>query len=539
MAAHEKHSDVGSFWEREDYFRKIFEDAPLGMAISGRDFLFRKVNAEFCRIMGYAESELIGMTFKDLTHPEHLAEDEGNIKRLIRGDMPSYQAEKRYVRKDNQVVWGALTVSTIRDASGGFQYFLVMVEDVSGRKRIEAERAQGLAMEQAARAEAEAADQAKDDFLAVVSHELRTPITAVLGWSWLLRFGGLGAKEQNDAALSIERNMRQQQRVVNDILDMSSLVRRQLALNKRPVELAGVLRAACDSIRVWAEMRGVRIRSDAAAGIGTVGDSARLQQVFGNLLHNAVKFSSAGSEVRVRLYAQGEQAKISISDDGRGIDPDFLQSVFEPFRQEENPLVRRYRGIGLGLSIVKQLVDLHGGSVEAYSAGPGRGAEFIVSLALALDAQKEARIRPPSHPSPRELSRVLTDLDIVVVDDDQDTVQMLSTVLATCGAKVRAAGSGAEAFALVEAKAPELFICDLAMPDEDGFALMARIRQRNQQTGRTFPAVALTAYSDSETHDRALQAGFQCYATKPVDVAEFVLTLWRLAGNKAKPAPAE
>jgi PAS domain S-box-containing protein len=399
--------------------------------------------------------------------------------------------------------------------------------DVAQRVRAEEERARLLESERKARAEAETANKAKDDFLAIVSHELRTPLTAILGWSWLLRSGQLAEEERQNALDIILRNMQSQRQIVEDLIDVSSLSRGQFNLTRKTFELSAVLESVCESLGQLAQSRGMRLVRDLQGPAGVVGDSGRLQQVFWNLLHNAMKFTPDAGEVRMSLRREEDQVVVEVQDRGQGIPPDFLPHVFEPFRQGEDPLIREHRGLGLGLAIVKRLVELHGGTVSAASAGAGRGATFTVRLPAAAWP-------PPGQdaPAPRTGpdSHRLDGLSILVVEDEADARQLLEQLLTRYGAQVAVAADADEALARLGQDVPDLLLCDIALPGEDGCSLLRKVRARGGKLGAV-PAAALTALAREEDRVRALTAGFQLYLTKPIEPVQILEALRALVGR--------
>jgi signal transduction histidine kinase/ActR/RegA family two-component response regulator len=377
---------------------------------------------------------------------------------------------------------------------------------------------------------AEEANRSKDQFLALLSHELRTPLGAMLGWLYLLRGGKLNAAMAARGLEVLERNTRAQAQLIDDLLDVSRIGAGKLRLEAQPTELAPVVEAAVDALRPAARAKDItlRVARDVSAG-PVLGDATRLQQVFWNLLANAVKFTPPGGRVEVRLERADGQAQVIVQDNGEGIRPDFLPHVFEPFRQADSSMTRAHGGLGLGLAIVRHLVELHGGTISAASPGAGQGATFTVRLPIA-----PARFGPPRHESPSRAADgsaevPLAGLRVLAVDDEPDARDLLSLVLAQGGAEVRAAGSAEEALATLEGWRPDVVVSDIAMPGEDGYGLIRRLRARAPEEGGRIPAVALTAYARAEDRARALAAGFQVHAPKPIDPEELVTVVRALA----------
>jgi signal transduction histidine kinase/CheY-like chemotaxis protein len=403
------------------------------------------------------------------------------------------------------------------------------------------ERERSLAREQIARAAAENASRLKDEFLATVSHELRTPLTAIMGWTHMLRYDGLDETSKMRALEVIERNAKSQAQLVEDILDVSRVITGKLRLNVAPVDAATVINAAIDSVQLAAETKGIQlgVTLDPSAR-HIAGDANRLQQVVWNLLSNAIKFSPSGGRVDVHLERADSVVQISVSDTGDGISPDFLPFIFDRFRQADGSSTRRHGGLGLGLSIVRHLIELHGGTVRAESAGEGCGSTFTISLPLPVgndhakttrrsvdvrrDEGDDARLR--SLPS-------LSGLRVLLVDDDQDTLAMLTAMLTQYQATVQTAASAADALEAIRWYKPDVMVSDLAMPDEDGYMLIGKVRALESEAGGRTPAVALTAYVRIEDRTRALSAGFNMFVPKPVEPGELITAIANLMELRA------
>jgi signal transduction histidine kinase/ActR/RegA family two-component response regulator len=404
------------------------------------------------------------------------------------------------------------------------------------------ERARLYETEQRLRAEAEAANRLKDEFLATVSHELRTPLTAIVGWSSMLRTGNFSAQATARAIETIERNAKAQTQIIEDLLDVSRIITGKLTLDTRRAELDSIIESSLESVRPAAATKGIRLTSKIDAGAGAVwGDPARLQQVMWNLLTNAVKFTPAGGEVSVRLRRAGSQVRVAITDTGQGISAEFLPYVFDRFRQADGTITRTHGGLGLGLAIVRHLVEMHGGTIRAESAGEGRGATFVVELpALAADAEADAQRFDSSltgaaaASEPLALSVSLADLRVLMVDDEADTRLLLTTIMELHGAKVLAVASAAEALVALGEFQPDIIVSDIGMPDEDGYSLLRKVRALSPAAGGRIPAVALTAYAREEDRMRALLAGYQVHVAKPVNPTEFVAVVGGLAGVTAR-----
>ncbi len=390
-----------------------------------------------------------------------------------------------------------------------------------------------LAHEQEARQEAEEANRLKDEFLATLSHELRTPLTAILGWAYLLRSGKLGDRSVTDALETIERNARAQSQLIDDLLDISRIITGQIRLDVRQVEPDSFIESAIEALRPAAEAKGVRVQKVIDTGVKAIwGDAARLQQVVWNLLSNAIKFTPRGGSVQVRLERVNSHIEIAVADTGAGIPPKFLPYVFDRFRQADQTTTRHYGGLGLGLAIVRHLIELHGGTVYAESLGEGQGATFTAKLPVRpiYNSGSSSPVERV-HPVPREMlssfggPERLDGVRVLVVDDETDAREMIRIGLGQCGAEVTTAASVQEALEALKAARPEIMISDIGMPDEDGYELIKRVRALAAEDGGRVPAIALTAYARTEDRLRALRAGYQMHVTKPVDLPELVAVM--------------
>jgi PAS domain S-box-containing protein len=399
------------------------------------------------------------------------------------------------------------------------------------------EREMLLASERMARAEAERMSEMKDEFLATLSHELRTPLSAILGWSHILRRGTANEADLRKGLDTIERNARVQTQLIEDLLDMSRITSGKVRLDIQPVEPLAVIEAALETVRPAADAKGIRIEKLLDPSAGPIsGDPSRLQQVIWNLVSNAIKFTPKEGKVQVLLERVNSHIEISVADTGIGIKPEFLPHVFERFRQADGSPTRRYGGLGLGLSIVKHLVELHGGTVHVRSAGTGRGATFAVHLPLMVvqrQALNELRHHPRTpNPRPMEFKPLdLSGLKILVVDDEPDARDLVKRVLADCNAQVITANSAEDALLLVEMERPHVLVSDIGMPDVDGFELIRRVRALGGARGGNVPAIALTAFARSEDRTRALHAGYQAHVTKPAEPSELIATVASAAGK--------
>lgn len=414
--------------------------------------------------------------------------------------------------------------------------------EVTERRRIEAElrqvtdelarkvaeREQYLLRAELARSEAETANRMKDEFLATVSHELRTPLNAIIGWSHLIKHGNLDEPTLNRAVETIDRNAKSQAQLIEDILDVSRMITGKLRLNNEPVDIASVINAAIDSVQLAIDSKDIHLQLtlDPSAR-HTVGDASRLQQVVWNLLSNAIKFTPHGGSIDVKVERAGENLQISVSDSGQGIDPAFLPYIFERFCQADGSTTRQHGGLGLGLAIVRHLVELHGGTIKAESDGLNRGATFMVSLPLAPAPKSRQRIvvhevaTNNGADSAIASLRSLEEVKVLLVDDDADTLHILGVLLEDSKATVQMASSVAEALDALRWYRPDVVVSDLAMPDEDGYSFIKKLRAL-ESNGHQMPAVALTSYVRIEDRTRALSAGFNMFVPKPVQPDELI-----------------
>lgn len=450
--------------------------------------------------------------------------------------MPTSLGENAYTQMQQSVRISPLTLE------GRVIGTLTIIDDVTERVVREAElqaqleaRSRLLASEQAAREEAEHANHLKDEFLATISHELRTPLTAIIGWSKMLREGNLDESLSARAVETIYRNAQSQNQLIADLLDVSRIISGKLRLDVRSIDLPTIIEAALDAVRPAAEAKNIGLQSliDPLAG-PISGDAARLQQVIWNLLTNAIKFTPKGGRVHVKLERVDSHVEITVSDSGIGISHEFLPYVFDRFRQADAATTRLHGGLGLGLSIVRQLAELHGGTVRVESAGEGKGATFIISLpfiAMIGEQVEPEGIHPTAsqHSAPLDCPPSLDGLRVLVVDDEEDTRDLLRAVLENCGSEVTTAASVAEAMKAIETLPPDVLVSDLGMPGEDGYSLIARVRALPAERGGQTPAAALTAYARVEDRLRVLRSGFQIHLPKPVEPVELVTVVANLA----------
>ena len=480
-----------------------------------------------------------GEDLSDAGEPARIHPDDFTLlERVVRRTLDEHRpcdVEYRVIAKSGQVRWIASQATVLRDDSGHPTQVIGVAQDVTDRKLIDIERERLLKRERSARLEAEEATRLKDDFLATVSHELRTPLNAITGWVRLLQTGNLNQNDVHRGLETIQRNADSQTRLINDLLDVSGIISGKLRLDVRPLAIIPLIEAAMDTVRPAAEAKGVVLQPALDPDVGQIaGDPERLQQVVWNLLINAVKFSQQGGQIQIRLHKVNSHAELIVSDSGCGIAPDFLPYVFHPFRQAEGATTRRHPGLGLGLAIVRHLVELHGGAVSASSPGEGHGATFTVTLPTVVAPRNlldQVIARTARSSNLLDALPTLAGLRVLVVEDESDAREVISTMLQHTGALVRVAANADAALAVLDGEQFDVLVSDIGMPIQDGYALMRRVRQRAPAAGGRIPAVALTAYARAEDRLRALAAGFQIHVAKPVQPEELVTVVASLAGR--------
>jgi PAS domain S-box-containing protein len=519
-----------------------FSQSPAFLAIMrGPEHVFESVNERYIELIGMRNA--IGRPVREVV-PE--VEEQGFFEVMDR----VYSTGEPYVgqgvrlmlrRKDGNGLeprFLDFVYQPLRGPDGAVTGILAHGNDVSHRHEIERALGQALENAQRARGEAELASRMKDEFLATLSHELRTPLNAIIGWSHMMRREGATAKDLLRGAEVIERNARAQSAIIEDLLDMSAIISGKARLNVERVNVGALLRAAIDTARPSADAKHIRISTslEGADGLDLHGDPNRLQQVMWNLLSNAFKFTPREGHVRVEARRADACLEVSVSDTGQGIAPEFLPFVFDRFRQADSSTTRRAGGLGLGLSIVKQLVELHGGTARVTSAGVDRGATFVVSLPLAgiqaaAEMRREDEARAPRAPLnlPEEERAALAGKRLLVVDDEPDARELVKKVLEDCRAEVKVAASTDEALGYLRRERFDVLVSDIGMPEKDGHELIRELRGFAVEQNGEIPAMALTAYARPEDRVKALRAGFQMHIAKPIDPAELVAIVASLA----------
>ena len=525
-------------------------------AIIGKDLnsIITSWNQGAQKIFGYTAEEMIGTSIRRLIPTDRQQEEDTILARLRRGDRFDHFESIR-VTKDGRELHVSLTISPIKDAGGNVIGASKIARDITDRKLAEAalraagkaaeaadtEKARLLESERLARAEAERVSRIKDEFLATPSHELRTPLNAVLGWSSVLRGRENLDPEMIQALETIDRNARVQAQIIEDLLDMSRIISGKVRLDVQPLDLPGILLEAVETMRTSATTKDVRLQTVIDPLNATIlGDPNRLQQVFWNLLSNSIKFTPKHGRVQVLLQRINSHVEVSVIDTGEGISPDFLPYIFNRFQQADASTTRRHGGLGLGLAIVKNLVELHGGTVRAKSGGVGKGATFVVSLPLTVfhpPPEEGEREHPKSKagelPVPPAIS--LEGIRILAVDDDADARNLLKVLLESAGATTYLASSAREGMQQLLRRPVDVLICDVGMPETDGYTLMRQIRTLDDRQKNGVAAVALTAYARLEDRMAAIQAGFQNHLPKPVEPSELLAVVRSLAKPRSKP----
>ncbi|XYH98514.1 PAS domain S-box protein [Sorangium sp. So ce1128] len=478
-------------------------------------------------LKGYSAEEILGQHFSRF-YPEHdVRAGKCDWELAVAARDGRITDEGWRIRKDGTLFWAYVVITALRGPGGALVGFAKVTRDLTERRRAEEERIR-LTQEQEA-------NRMKDEFLATVSHELRTPLNAILGWSSVL-CDSVTDPEILKAFETIRRNAQAQARIVEDVLDVSRIVTGKMHIETRPTNFAAIVADALEVVRPAADAKGIDLSvRGAERPLLLVGDPARLQQVVWNLLSNAVKFTDRGGHVRVNVEQAGASIHLAVHDDGRGIEPAMISHVFERFWQADSSITRRFGGLGLGLSIVRHIVELHGGTVSAQSAGLDQGASFFVTLpvrAVAPPPEQDPDRRRAA--APREATRARLDgLRVLVVDDEPDARELISAVLSERGAEVRVASSAREGYGALAAARPHVIVSDIGMADEDGYAFIRSVRAKGRDGGGATPALALTAYTSGTSQRLALEAGYDEHLAKPVDPEDLVRVVRQLGHRES------
>jgi PAS domain S-box-containing protein len=510
------------------------DDAIVSKTLAG---VITSWNAAAERMFGWSAEEAVGQHITLIIPVEYHEEETHVLARLARGERINHFETIRQ-RKDGTRLPVSLTVSPVRDAAGVIVGASKVARDISERRLVEHARQTLLEHEQKARSEAEALNRSKDQFLATLSHELRTPLNAIYGWARMFAEGALDPAATRNAAQAILRNARIQVQLIEDLFDVSRVITGKMRLDVRAMNVLAVLEAAVETVRPAAAGKGIRLDTaldPRAAPI--MGDPDRIQQIAWNLLSNAVKFTPKGGRVQLHLRRVNSHIDIIVSDTGEGIAAEQLPHLFERFHQADTGPTRRHAGLGIGLSLVKHLVELHGGKVTAISPGLGQGTTFTVTLPVSVMHPAPSREGPSADRATGTIDTdslkpvSLRDLRVLVVDDDGEGRELAALILTNAGAETRTASSADQAVQVLGGWLPDVLVSDLEMPGEDGYSLLRRVRHEMALHGRRLPALALTAYGRSEDRVRVLAAGFNLHLAKPADPTELVLAVASLGGR--------
>ncbi|HEY1696691.1 MAG TPA: ATP-binding protein [Polyangiaceae bacterium] len=497
------------------------------------------------RIKGYRAEEIVGQHFSRFYPPDDVRAGKCEMELEGAAREGRYEDEGWRVRKDGTRFWANVVITALRDDTGRLVGFAKVTRDLTERKRAEeerlglAEQAAALKAEQAARKAADDANRAKDEFVAMVSHELRTPLNAIMGWAKLMASPGFDETRRGRAVETVERNAVAMAQLIEDLLDMSRIISGKMRLEVQSVDVGHALDGAVEVVQQSADAKGVVLAKSFDGDIPLVaGDPTRLKQVVWNLLSNAVKFTPRGGRVDVKLRTNGPWIEIAVSDTGKGIRAGFLPHIFDAFRQDDVASAKQRGGLGLGLAITRQLVELHGGRIDVLSEGEGRGATFTVFLPVADSTRSEASARRDSQTSPSQRPSQLSGLRVLVVDDDEDMRDLVRTVLEDCGSVVTTTSSVADALEALARSVPDVVLSDIGMPNRDGYDLIRQVRALPPDRGGNVPAAAFTGFARAEDRRDVLNAGYSMHITKPIDPTELmavVASLTRFAARRSSP----
>jgi len=512
----------------EQHLELLSNTVPALIFYLDQERRYRTCNDAFTDWFGVPREQIIGMMVREFVGEQAWEVMGPRLERAYAGETVDYEVEAPY--RFGGTRWIHAVYTPHRDLEGKVIGVVAFATDITRNRQL-------LAQEQAARRDAETANRLKDEFLATVSHELRTPLTSILGWAHMLRTGLVDNNKAAVALEAMERNARTQEQLIDDLLDVSRIVSGKLRLDVQPIDPVTTIEAAIDSLVPAAEAKRLRITKVIDTGVGAIsGDADRLQQIIWNLLSNAIKFTPAGGRIQIRGERVNSHIEIVVSDTGIGIKPEFVPYVFERFRQADATATRAYGGLGLGLAIVRHLVELHGGQVTADSAGEGQGATFTVKLPLLTVYQRESS-EEPAHPGAGDYLSQIESVDrldgtrILAVDDEPDTSKLLKTMIEESGGEVTIATSADEALNVLARGKFDLIVSDIGMPGKDGYQFIQEVRSRPTNRGGTIPAVALTAYARTEDRLRALRAGYQMHVPKPIEYAELITVIASLVGR--------
>jgi PAS domain S-box-containing protein len=518
--------------ESGERLRFMAESMPHKIFTARPDGAVDYFNQQWRDYTGLSLERMQGWEWKKLLHPDDVDENAKRWQHSISTGEP-YQMEHRFRKANGDHCWHLTRAHAKRDAKGNISMWVGSNTDIDTIKRADEEKRQLLENERRARSEVERASQIKDEFLATLSHELRTPLNAILGWSQLILKGSISKEDIQKGLETIERNARSQNKLIEDLLEMSSIICGKIRLDVKRLNLSDVVEAAVESVTPAAEAKDIRLRKiiDPAAG-PVSGDPNRLQQIIWNLLSNAVKFTPKGGNIEIIVERIASHLEVTVKDSGLGIKPAFLEYVFDRFRQADSSLTRQHGGLGLGLAIVKQLVGLHGGTVRAESAGEGKGAEFIVSLPLApVSERKEQHPAMSIHADNDREHISLSGIKVLVIDDEPDARELIKWILTQSKAAVVIAASATEGLEMLKTERPDVLISDIGMPGKDGYQFIREVRNLPAIEGGKTPAIALTAFAGSGDRTKALIAGYHMHLAKPIESDELIATIGSLKGR--------
>ncbi|MBW4569555.1 MAG: response regulator [Tolypothrix carrinoi HA7290-LM1] len=504
----------------------IYTNAPIGLCMLDTNFRYIRVNKQLAEINGISESEHLGRTVYEVL-PELGNVQKPVFEQIIATRLPVLNRELQGETPAQPGIERSWVVSyyPLQDSDRQVASINIIVQEITERKRAEQEREALYTREQSARQQAETANRVKDQFLAILSHELRTPLNPILGWAKLLQTRSFDRANTVKGLTTIERNAKLQIQLIDDLLDVSRILRNKLILEISSVDLSAVIAAALETVRWAAETKAMQIQLQIDPNVNFVyGDFNRLHQVIGNLLSNAVKFTPSGGRIEVCLKQDGSCVQINVSDTGKGISPNFLPHVFEYFQQADSSTTRQFGGLGLGLAIVRNLVDLHGGSVTVESPGEDKGATFSVKLPLV----PASLVLPENKSTKSSTLPNLVGVKIFIVEDDDDSREFLCILLRESGAIVTAAASALEALSNFTKSQPNILLCDIGMAEMDGYSFIRQIRTMSPEQGGNIPAIALTAYAGETDKQQVLAAGFTKHVAKPVVVNELIASIAEL-----------
>jgi PAS domain S-box-containing protein len=513
------------------------ESSPLAVIEWDSDFRVSRWSESAERLFGWKAEEVIG---KHVNEWQFVFADDVDAVALVTNrqregvEVHGVLRNRNYTR-DGSILFCEWYNSVLHDDRGQLVSVLSLVLDVTARKAAEDDRAALLIRERDARKHAEEADRLKDEFLATLSHELRTPLTSILGWASMIRSGEVEGPNATRAIETIERNARSQARLIDDLLDVSRIITGNLRLDLHPLNLVPIVEAAVDALRPTADVKGIQIRTETSGACLVKGDPNRLRQVIWNLLSNSIKFTQRGGVVAVKLACVDSTVRLTVADTGEGISPEFLPYVFDRFRQAEGSISRKQGGLGLGLAVVRHLVELHGGSISAESGGLGHGSVFTVELPLAQERRDPARAEERRREVERRRSRKgsvrLDGVHVLLVEDDEDSRKLLGAMLKRYGARVTSTKSAAEAISVFATDVPDVLVSDIGMPDEDGYEFIRKLRALPPEKGGRTPAIALTGYASRKDRERALAAGYDKHMAKPIEQADMISAIAALIGR--------